>query len=71
MPFIAPASPQGFEVPAPEPECHVDQADEGWHLDERTDDRREGRAVMDAERRHRDGNRQLEVVRRRGEGKRR
>lgn len=52
-------------------EADVDEADEDRHLDERSDDARERLAGGDAEGGDRDGDGQLEVVARRGEGERR
>jgi hypothetical protein len=51
-----------------EPQGHVHEADEHRHLDERTDDRREGDARADAEDRDGHGDGEFEVVARGGEG---
>ena len=56
------------EVAALQAERHADQPDQGGHLDQRADHGRERGTMVDAEHADRDGDGQLKVVARRGEG---
>src|ERR1700733_1365357 len=59
------------EVALPQPEGYVDQTNKGWNLDQRADHAYESLSRVQPEDRHRDGNRQLEIVACCREGKRR